>query len=53
MTVLDDKLALNEHERLTQILYNYTDWTDWVQYVNIKQEKKHADCDKNTLQKYM
>ena len=26
---------------------------DWVQYVNMKQEKKHADCDKNTLQKNM
>ena len=39
---MDDKLTLNEHERLTPI---YT-----VRNANDKQvKKKHAECDKNTL----
>ena len=38
---MDDTLALNEHERLTQI---YT-----VRNANEKRVKKRAECDKNTL----
>ena len=34
----DDKLTLNEHERMTQI---YT-----IRNLHMKREKKHADCDK-------
>ena len=36
--VTDDKLALNEHERMTQI--------HTVRNVHIKREKKHAEFDK-------
>ena len=39
---MDDKLALNEHERITQI---YT-----IRNANKKRvKKKHAECGKNTL----
>ena len=38
---MDDTLALNERERLTQI---YT-----VRNANEKRVKNHAECDKNTL----